>query len=73
MKAKTILLVDDEKFILSSLSRELASDDRQVTVAASGEKAIATINQTHFDLVITDLRLPGLDGFQVLKACKTEG
>jgi DNA-binding NtrC family response regulator len=70
MKAKSILLVDDESLILCSLSRELANIDRKVTVAASGEKAIAKINHNHFDLVITDLLLPGLDGFQVLKATK---
>lgn len=69
---KSILLVDDEHVILQSLSRDLASADRNlaVTVAASGEEAIAKINAGSFDLVMTDLMMPGLDGFQVLKACK---
>ncbi len=71
---KSILLVDDEHVILQSLSRDLVSADRNfdVTVAASGEDAIAMINAGRFDLVLTDLMMPGLDGFQVLKACKAK-
>ena len=41
-----------------------------MSIASSGEKAIATINNNCFDLVVTDLLMPGLDGFQVLKATK---
>jgi DNA-binding NtrC family response regulator len=70
MKQKSILLVDDEKFILSSLSRELASDNFKVTQAASGEIALAKLEEDSFDLVITDLRMPGVSGFQVLEASK---
>jgi len=72
MMRKSILLVDDEQVILSSLSRELAAAEHNldVSVAASGEEAIAKINDGCFDLVLTDLMMPGVDGFQVLKACK---
>jgi DNA-binding response OmpR family regulator len=70
MKRKSILLVDDERFILHSLSRELALFDFEVTTATSGEEGIARIDDGAFDLVITDLSMPGLDGFQVLKAAK---
>lgn len=72
MKRKSLLLVDDEQLILDSLSRELTSNDPdlRITLAASGEEAIAKINDTCFDLVVTDLLMPGLDGFQVLKAVK---
>ncbi len=69
---KSMLLVDDEQIILQSLSRDLASADRNLdlTVSGSGEEAIAMINAGSFDLVMTDLVMPGLDGFQVLKAGK---
>jgi DNA-binding NtrC family response regulator len=69
---KSILLVDDEPVILQSLSRDLTSDEHpfDVAIAASGEEAIAQINAGCFDLVLTDLMMPGIDGFQVLKACK---
>jgi len=70
MKQKSILLVDDEKFILSSLSRELASENFKVTPVASGEIALVKLEEDRFDLVITDLRMPGVSGFQVLEATK---
>lgn len=70
MEQKSILLVDDERLIRHSLTRDLAKEDFVVTAASSGEEGIARIGDAHFDLVITDLSLPGLDGFQVLKAAK---
>jgi len=70
MKRKSMLLVDDERLVLNSLSRELASDELEVTLAASGEEAIDMIKSGHFDIVVTDLMMQGLDGFQVLKAAK---
>lgn len=72
MKRKSILLVDDEQIILDTLARELTSDTLRfdISCAASGEEAIARINADVFDLVVTDLIMPGLDGFQVLKAAK---
>ena len=72
MKHKSLLLVDDEQIILDSFSRELISSDLdfKVTVASSGEEAIAQINDGCFDLIVTDLLMQGLDGFQVLKAAK---
>ena len=72
MEKKTILLVDDEQLILDILFRELtrASLRFDVTLAASGEDAVVKINSGSWDLVITDLLMPGLDGFQVLKTAK---
>jgi DNA-binding response OmpR family regulator len=70
MKRKSLLIVDDELIILNSLSRELVSADLEVTTAASGEDAVAKINNGFYDLVMTDLMMPGIDGFQVLKAAK---
>lgn len=70
MERKSILLVDDEQLILHSLSRDLIYENFAVTPASSGEEGIASIGDAYFDLVITDLLLPGLDGFQVLKAAK---
>jgi DNA-binding NtrC family response regulator len=72
MQNKSILVVDDEQTILHSLSRDLACTGVKVTTAINGEEAIAKINNGSFDLVTTDLLLPGLDGFQVVKAAKTK-
>ena len=70
MQNKSILVVDDEQSILHSLSRDLECTGVKVTTATSGEEAIAKINNSSFDLVMTDLLMPGLDGFQVVKAAK---
>ncbi|MBU1568366.1 MAG: response regulator [Proteobacteria bacterium] len=72
MKTKSILLVDDEPIILKSLSRELISGNLSlnVTVAISTKYAIASINNGYYDLVVTDLMMPDLTGFEVLKAAK---
>lgn len=69
-KRKSLLVVDDERIILDSLSRDLTGAGLKVTTVTSGEEAIARINTDFFDLVTTDLQMPGLDGFQVLKAAK---
>jgi DNA-binding NtrC family response regulator len=70
MKRKSLLLVDDEKLILHSLSRELESDVLEVSRAAKGEEAVEMMAGKHFDIIVTDLLMPGLDGFQVLKEGK---
>ncbi len=72
MKKKTILLVDDEQLILDSLARELTSGPLsfEVSQASNGAEAVSLIADRAPDLVITDLRMPGLDGYQVLKAAK---
>lgn len=72
MQRKTILLVDDEQIIIDSLFRELTCDELKFDVvrATSGMEAIAQIDSNGFDLVVTDLQMPGIDGFQVLKAAK---
>ena len=75
MKQKSLLLVDDERIILESLSRELTTSDPgiRVTLANTGEEAISKINAENFDLIVTDLLMPVLDGFQVLKTAKNKG
>ena len=72
MKNKSILLVDDEPLILDTLARDLTTESPhfEVHTAASGEEAIARLEERFWHLVIADLVMPGLDGFQVLKAAK---
>ncbi|MBV5328327.1 MAG: response regulator, partial [Chlorobium sp.] len=66
----SILLVDDEKLIRHSFSRDLRAEHFTVTAVAGGKEAIDALEQGHFDLVITDLMMPDIDGFSVLKAVK---
>ncbi len=72
-EGQSLLVVDDEPTILDSLCRELTESGFEVTTAASGEEALTRIEDGFFDLVITDLSMPGLDGLQVLNAAKQRG
>ena len=68
-----ILLVDDDPPILSTLSSLLADSSHHVTTALGGEKALDVLHQKPFDLVITDLNMPGVDGITVLRRAKEIG
>ena len=62
----TILLIEDELQLRENLQILLQSAGYQVTTAANGEEGIQQIREQAFDLVITDLVMPGMDGFQVM-------
>jgi two-component system response regulator HydG len=70
MKGLAILLVDDEPLMRLSMVDALEAVGYDVQAAASGTEGIEAIRQKTFDLVITDLRLPGSDGLAVLKSAK---
>ena len=70
MKGLTILLVDDEPLMRLSMVDALEAVGYDVHAAASGTEGIEAVRHRTFDLVITDLRLPGADGLSVLKATK---
>ena len=63
-----ILFVDDEPLILSGLRRMLRPYHKEwdMTFVDSGEKALATLDEDPFDLVISDVRMPGMDGIELL-------
>ena len=63
-----ILLVDDKQTMLSLVAKILSEHD--VTTASTGEEALAVIAQRQFDLVLTDVRMPGADCFAVVLAVK---
>lgn len=67
MKGKSILIVDDEKNIRLTLSECLESPDYYIDAAESGEEALAKIKEREFSVVFLDLRLPGMDGLEVLR------
>lgn len=70
MKGLAILLVDDEPLMRLSMVDALEAVGYDVHAAATGTEGIEAIREKTFDLVITDLRLPGADGLTVLKAAK---
>jgi DNA-binding NtrC family response regulator len=65
-----ILVVDDEAVIREGLSRTLEGDAFVVETAKNGHAAIELLQQKEFDLIITDLKMPGMNGFEVLNAVK---
>jgi DNA-binding NtrC family response regulator len=67
MTARKILVVDDEKNIRMLLSQALADDDTVVDTAVNGEEALDRIGRSVYDLVLLDLRLPGMDGLATLQ------
>src|SRR5438045_4589033 len=68
MKRGDILLVDDDPDLLKLISLRLTSAGYRVRTAGSGEAALAAIAITRPALVITDLKMPGLDGLQLFEA-----
>ena len=72
MKApqRRILVVDDETHVRKSLSIILERAGHRVESAADGPIAVEMFSESEYDLVLCDLRMPGLDGMEVLKALK---
>src|SRR5687767_4544847 len=66
--AKHLLLVDDEAALREAIAERLADHGFVVEQASSGEEALARLTDFAFDVIITDLRLPGVDGRAVLES-----
>jgi CheY-like chemotaxis protein len=58
-----ILVVDDERYNLNMVRRLLENEQMTVQYATSGEEALWKLNKSTFDLMITDLNMPGMNGF----------
>jgi DNA-binding response OmpR family regulator len=68
--AKKILVVDDEENIRELYKEELTEDGYEVYLADSGEAAIRMVDEVNPDLVTLDIRMPGMDGIEALRAIK---
>ncbi|MCF8039352.1 MAG: response regulator [Desulfohalobiaceae bacterium] len=68
-----ILLVDDEKVFTANMSRLLETRDYEVMVADSGDQAIQILKNHNFDVIVLDLKMPGMDGIATLKEIKKLG
>ena len=62
-----VLVVDDEPIARQNLAHALERDGITADVAADGEEALALLAQTAYPLVLTDLRMPGMDGLSLLR------
>src|SRR5215472_1172169 len=66
MTRKRILVVDDEKSQRDILSMILSSEGYEVFTASSGSQALKQVQKERYDLVLTDLMMPEMDGIQLL-------
>src|SRR5512143_2351247 len=67
-----LLVVDDDEGLRSFLEAALTREGHQVTLAVDGEDALRQLDAAGFDLVLTDLRMPGVDGLAVLQHVRAE-
>lgn len=67
MKKARLLIVDDEEIVRSSLSDWLKEDGYEILAVEDGYKAIEKIKQEDWDLALVDLKMPGMNGIEVLK------
>lgn len=68
--SKRILVIEDEYDIRDVIASYLRVEGYDVTEAENGLKALSLFNEESFDLVISDIMMPGIDGFEVLKAIR---
>ena len=66
----SILVVDDEDALRTVLSSELESEGYVVATAGDGDEAISVLQGKSFDLVLLDIKMPRVDGFEVLRFIK---
>jgi len=72
MKTNKILIVDDEKNIRMTISQALTDMDVETDSAVNGEEALSKLKDTEFGLVLLDLRMPGMDGMEVLEKLRED-
>ncbi len=67
---KKVLVVDDEKLIVKGIKFSLEQDEMTVTAAYDGEEALELAKNNDFDIILLDVMLPGLSGFEVCQAIR---
>lgn len=73
MKGSKILLVDDEAVFTTNMSKLLTNRGYKVTAVNSGDAAIQALEKETYDVVVLDLKMPGMDGLTTLKEIKKLG
>lgn len=68
-----ILIIDDDEDIQAFLSQRLKAEGYQITLTGSAKEALVKTREQRFDVIISDLRMPELDGFELMGALKAEG
>lgn len=70
--SEKVLLVDDEKDFLDVMAQRMEARGLEITTAESADQALSIIEKEHFDAIVMDFQMPGMDGMQALKAIKAK-
>jgi DNA-binding response OmpR family regulator len=69
---KTIFIIEDDTFLQSLIARKLSKENFKIQTAATGEDGLKNMEAAVPDLLLLDLLLPGVDGFEVLARMRTD-
>ncbi|HBG25502.1 MAG: hypothetical protein A2Y10_14545 [Planctomycetes bacterium GWF2_41_51] len=67
MEMRTVLFVDDDKLVLSSLKRGLIDEEYNKLFAESGQEALSLLEKYEVNVIVSDMRMPEMDGLTLLK------
>ena len=70
MKKLKLLLVDDEKEFVETLADRLRMRDLEASIARDGEEALSAVKKEEPDVIVLDVKMPGIDGIEVLRRVK---
>ncbi len=68
---RTVLVIDDDEALCSALETKFSGKGYNVVVCKNGSEGCAALEQQKFDVILTDLHMPEIDGFDVLEKKKT--
>jgi CheY-like chemotaxis protein len=66
--AKKILVIDDEELIVKSLRKLLEKNNFDVFIAKNGQDALAIAEEENFDVIVVDIRMPGMNGVETIES-----
>ena len=72
LKSLSILLVDDDEFILETMAHFLQRRAKHVATAADGSKALELFHAESFDIIISDIEMPEVNGYELYEAVRKE-
>jgi len=70
---KHVLIVEDEKPLSHALALKLGHEGFEVTAVSNGQEALDLLQKQHYNIILLDLMMPVIDGFQVLEQLKAKG
>ena len=71
--ADTVLIVDDDTAVLTILYKVIKSNGLEADTASSGEQALALLTQREYELLLLDINMKGMDGFEVIQTIRRNG